>query len=237
MLSSKDFYTRFSPFYTQYATEKRRYLLAVDKFIMENVRGGINLADVGAGDGKRSLKISASLGIKSLTFIENSDGMIVNLRQIPGAIVICADISSEQFYVQTRHDIVLCLWNVLGHIAYGRRGAALKNLASLVNDDGVIFLDVNNRYNLAHYGLMAVARNIFRDIFLPRNSNGDFRLTLGTATGSIDTMIHLFSRREVERLIELAGLSIKERRFINYRTGKRVKTSFCGQLVYKLMRS
>lgn len=237
MHSSEDFYTKFAASYEAYASGKKNYLTSVDTFIIENAGHARSIVDVGAGNGKRGKKIAGMLGVKSLTLIDSSDGMLGFMRNVHGANIIKADISSEKFKPDTTYDVALCLWNVLGHISNQSRSIALKNLASLVKNNGLIFLDVNNRYNIAHYGLRAGFRNILKDIFLPNISNGDFPLTINTDTGSIDTSVHIFSPFEIRRLIKSAGLTIEKVCTIDYRTGIKMNNPFSGQLVYKLKKS
>ena len=111
---------------------------------------------------------------------------------------------------------------------------ALKNIAGLMSGDGILFLDVNNRYNVTHYGLMSVLRNIIKDIFISDDSNGDFDLNFNTEKGQIHTKVHIFSPSEIESLVKTAGFVILKRKIINYKTGRKSSSVLGGQLVYKL---
>src|SRR3989344_5803927 len=160
MYSSETFYSRFAKSYAQYATTKQAYLSSVNTFIKQEAGTVKTMVDVGSGDGKRSKEIANLLGIDNFTLIDNSDGMVNLSKNIPGATILKDDISNAEFKLENKYDVVLCLWNVLSHIVFDRRVTALKNLASLVNDKGFIFLDVNNRYNAVHYGIKATLKNI-----------------------------------------------------------------------------
>lgn len=234
MYSSKDFYTQFADSYEHYSSSKKAYISAVDGFIKENVGQIKTMVDVGAGNGKRGKRVADMLNVNNFTLIDNSDGMIALLEDVSDARIVRADISSPEFKSEIKYEVVLCLWNVLGHVPNGGRVVALKNLASLMGDNGSIFMDINNRYNIAHYGPMAVLKNIFKDVFLPSIFNGDFNLTFDTETGPINTSVHIFKSSEIEYLIKLAGLTIEKRSIINYITGEKAKNIFGGQLVYKL---
>lgn len=234
MYSSETFYTQFAQSYAEYASERKAYILAVDNIIKDECVLAKTMIDVGAGDGERGRRIADLLGVKNLTLIDSSDGMVALSQNIPNAVVVKADISGSEFISGEKYNVVLCLWNVLGHVPSTGRWIAFNNLAALVDDSGVIFLDVNNRYNIPQYGVKAVIRNIYKDLFSPKESNGDFDLSFSTKAGILETSVHIFSPVEVENLIKSAGLRILKRQMVNYKTGESSKSIFGGQLVYKL---
>lgn len=234
MCSSDIFFTRFAKSYSQYVTERQAYLSAIDNFIQTETIATKTMVDVGSGDGKRGKLISKLLNVEDLVFIDNSEGMIDLARNIAGATVIKTDISNREFKSEKKYGVVLCLWNVLGHIATDKRKTALKNIASLAEKNGIIFLDVNNRYNIVSYGIKSVFKNIFKDIFIPKKSNGDFSLKVNAEGAQINTIVHIFNPFEVEYLLKSAGLSILKREIINYKTGEIKNNFWQGQLVYKL---
>jgi len=210
------------------------YLSAVNTFIKREAGLRKTMVDVGSGDGKRSKIISDLLNIKEVTLIDSSEGMINLAKNIPNVVVVKSDISSDNFDLKKEYDVTFCLWNVLGHITAGRREIALKNLASLAGNNGIIFLDVNNRYNVFNYGTKSAIKNILKDIFIPKKSNGDFYFKIDTDRGEINTVVHIFSPFEIERLFKSAGLSILKREIIDYKTGEIKNNFWKGQLVYKL---
>lgn len=234
MYSSETFYSRFSKLYAQYATTKQAYLSSINTFIKQEAGIVKTMIDVGSGDGKRSKEIANLLGIGNFTLIDNSGGMVNLSKNIPGATIFKDDISNVAFKLENKYDVVLCLWNVLGHIAFDRRVIALKNLASLINDGGFIFVDVNNRYNAVHYGIKAALKNICKDILTPKISNGDFELNINTDKGQINTIVHIFNPNEIKHLFKLAGLKIIKTEIINYKTGEVKNNFWSGQLLYKL---
>lgn len=235
MYSSETFYTKFAQSYAEYASEKKAYILAVDNIIKEECGLAKTIVDVGAGDGKRGRRIANLLGVKNFTLIDSSDGMVAISQNIPNATVVKADISSLEFSLEEKYNVVLCLWNVLGHVPSAEtRRVAFNNLKTLVGDGGVIFLDVNNRYNISQYGMKAVIRNIWRDLFFPNEGNGDFDLSFSTKAGVLKTSVHIFSPIEIEHLIKSTGFRILKRQVVDYRTGEIRKSIFGGQLVYKL---
>lgn len=235
-LSSSMFYTEFAKAFESYALLRKSYTEGVDRFVVDEIGAANTIVDIGSGNGKRATRLAKELGARSLTLVDNSDGMLDQIRVSKGISVIKADISDSEYQPNEKYDLVLCLWNVLGHIPSNKRKTALGNLASLLNPSGMIILDVNNRYNISQYGFVAVVRNIFRDIFSRKTTNGDFELCLGTNSESADikTTVHLFSPAEMNRLIRSAGLQIDKRVIISYENGTRQKNVLGGQLVYKL---
>lgn len=235
MVTSQVFYNKFANSYAQYAVHRDSYLRAVDDFIKAESVFPKKIIDIGTGDGKRALRIANSKEGNDLTLIDNSEKMIALARKIKKAKIISADIADDEFILNKKYEIVLCLWNVMGHVPSAKKRArAFKNLAKLLVDDGVLFIDVNNRYNAVQYGILAIIKNIFKDICFPKETNGDFIIKLKTRTGCIQTISHIFSPCEVESLIKQSGLKILKRRVLNYKTGRKCRSIFCGQLVYKL---
>jgi 2-polyprenyl-3-methyl-5-hydroxy-6-metoxy-1,4-benzoquinol methylase len=234
IFTSEKFYTLFASSYHDYSFNKKGYLSAVNKFIQEEVLSPKSMIDVGTGNGRRGRHIGDLLGIEKITLVDNSKGMIALAEKIHGVDVIFADISDPKFKTERKYDLVSFLWNVLGHIPSENRITALTNLVKLANDSKQIFIDVNNRYNISHYGFFAVVKNLLKDIFSSNKINGDFNLKVMTADGEIETTVHIFNPFEIEKLIKSAGLKIEKKRIINYRSGKICKTFWGGQLVYKL---
>lgn len=234
MLPSDIFYSRFADYYNEYATQKSAYLEAVNQFVKNESGPCKEIIDIGSGNGKRAEYIARMLGLKNITLVDNSDGMIALCKNSPNITIIKDDISNSNFKIGKKYGIVLCLWNVLGHIPTNKeRIVAVKNLAGLLKADGFLFLDVNNRHNFSHYGFKA-AQNLLKDLLFPGESNGDFRFSVNTKKERLETRVHIFTKREIERLLKSTGLKIVSKRMINYRTGKKSWSQFGGQLVYKL---
>ncbi len=237
LYSSEDFYTEFTKSYEAYASNRRAFIDAVDNFVKSESALYRSIIDVGSGNGKRARRIADSIKARSLTLVDNSSIMIDLSRQINNANVLFANIASPDFTSAKKYEIVLCLWNVLGHILSAKeRNMALNNLKNLIATGGVLFLDINNRYNVSQYGIDAVLRNILKDALASKDSNGDFELTLDAGINEIRTKVHIFSPYEIERLIKSAGLKILKKQVINYSTGEKRKSIFGGQLIYKLSR-
>lgn len=235
MLSSDNFYSLFAPSYGEYACKRKTYLDAVDALVSKEIPlHASSLVDMGAGDGRRALQIAASSGISDITLIDNSPGMRSLVPVEAKARLLCADITENIIDESISGDVVLCLWNVLGHIPKSGLHKALINMRAFMKENGVAFVDVNNRHNIAQYGLGA-AKNYVHDVV--SNSGGDFPLTIEAGGESVSTNVHIFSKREIETAFKNAGLVIENRVYIDYKTGVRKHTQFGGQLAYKLRKA
>ncbi|MEI6553138.1 MAG: class I SAM-dependent methyltransferase [bacterium] len=235
--SSDVFYTQFAQTYAQYAFGKKDYITAVNRFICKESISPSNILDVGSGDGKRAKTIADAIGVKNITLVDNSEGMVLLSKKITDATVIYADITRRDFDFKKKYDLVLCLWNVFGHIATeNERIIAMKNLGNLLSDGGVLFIDVNNRYNSTHYGKFSVFRNLLKDLFLSKDKTGNFDLSFKADTGNITTKVHIFNPKEIEYLIKSAGLTVEKRIILNYKTGTVEENFWKGQLVYKIIK-
>src|SRR5882762_1286081 len=148
-------YDFVAPGYRELSERRRAYLDAVDAEILRLVpKGGASLIDVGAGDGRRALQIAKQAGITRVVLVEPSEGM---KKLIPLGVEVWNERVEALRETSQRFDLVLCLWNVLGHVASREwRVEALRNLTRVRSAGGLIFLDVMNRYNVAECGVGVV---------------------------------------------------------------------------------
>lgn len=137
-----------------------------------------------------------------------------------------------------RFDVITCLWNVLGHVRRVEdRERALQGMAECLTPWGKCFLDVNHRYNLRSYGVMASTARFIRDSIFYEETNADVIAKWDLGGSSISTHGHVFTDREVRQLASGAGLSIEERIVIDYESGKICRFAFQGNLLYVFRRS
>jgi SAM-dependent methyltransferase len=133
-------------------------------------------------------------------------------------------------------DVVLCLWNVLGHVdGHARRVEALRRMGASLASGGRLVADVHNRYNAATAGRMAVARRLWRDWRAPAEGNGDVEFTWQVEGQSLPARGHLFSPAEVRALCADAGLSVERVAYVDYVTG-RTAGAWTGQLAFMATR-
>lgn len=229
IINSTDYYNKWSAKeFDLYSRSKENYLEAIDQLILEVVPTGQTIIDIGSGSGTRINKLSSKLRPTKLLCVDSSDEMVKECQkdQLP---VVKYDISSGQSEHHGEFDYAFCLWNVLGHIdSEEGRGRALKYIFSSLKLGGRLIIDVNNRYNIKNYGLKSVVKNVLFDKL--GLSRGDFDLKL-VGSSSMITRVHVFTKKEMIRLLKKAGFKIEKIRYFNYSTGEEEKESWSGQIV------
>ena len=218
-------YDLVAPGYRELSERRRAYLDAVDAEILQRVpQDAQSLIDVGAGDGRRALQIAARAKIPQVVLVEPSAGM---RALIPPGNEVWDDPMEALPESPPKFDVVLCLWNVLGHVRSRElRVAGLKHLGRVCS--GLIFLDVINRYNVAECGVGVVLRRFLS------SENGDVLVRWETSQGDVETWSHVFAAAETQGMFREAGLRVVERVVLNYRTGGRSGWFGGGNLLYVL---
>lgn len=228
-------YDSFAPYYRQYAQKKLAYLKTIDNIIVQNVPlNAKRLLDVGAGDGERGMVLARKIGVNEIILSDSSLAMVQKCKQLNPADVWHT--SAEDLpQINDKFDIILCLWNVLGHIENrNSRLQALGKIKNLLSNNSLLFLDVNNRHNASSYGWIKVIFRILIDFILPDDRRGDVNIAWQLEDRVLTSKGHLFTPREVENIILQSGLKIIKRIPVNYKTGEIKKSSLQGQLLYIL---
>jgi 2-polyprenyl-3-methyl-5-hydroxy-6-metoxy-1,4-benzoquinol methylase len=234
-VSASGLYDAMAPLYREYAERKIAYLSAVDRFVIEHAPlGPAALLDVGAGDGVRGMALAKALNADTTILADPSVEMIVRCRLLrPTDVWLCEAQNLPQ--TGTRFDLILCLWNVLGHLPdRENRVQGLRAMGNLLAPGGAVFFDVNNRQNARNYGRWRVLGRVLLDAIAPdeRRGDGTFQWKIGEQT--LPAMGHLFTPAEIEGIIEDSGLSIIRRVSVDYTTGAISSSRWGGQLLYQL---
>lgn len=232
MLPPIEAYDAFASSYKSYAQGRRRYQNAINRIVISRARDAVSLLDAGAGDGSRTLEIGRRARIQRIVLVEPSRGMRAH----------CAEgVEVWPFSIQgipemaPSFEVITCLWNVLGHVQGPlERLHALMRLKRLLVPGGMLFLDVNHRYNGAAYGWGKTAVRMFHDAIFPSETNGDVIVCWNVGDRVIQTKSHLFTHAEMKGLFLSAGLKPVMRWVINYETGAQHHFPFVGQLLYQL---
>ena len=226
--SSKEFYSETADHYEKIRSKQYLYNKTVDSIIIDSVKDQIkNILDVGAGNGKRGIYIKEKLNASEILLLEESKEMVKNIKRT--AVVDVKVESILDYHSDRKFDLIICLWNVLGHIDdKTNRVIALKKMKSSLSDKGVIFIDFNNRMNVKHYGFKNFIRNSIRTLFT--KDSGWFNLELH----GIKTKVYVHNFSEMTELIKNAGLNIRFMKSIDYSTGEIHKSRFKGQLLFCL---
>lgn len=226
-------YDALARHYRDIKARRADYLAAVDAAVVAGAPAGRGaLLDVGAGDGERGMALACRLGIARVVLCEPSQGMAELCRRFPEAILWRADAAAMPLD-QGSFDVIVCLWNVLGHIP-DREGrlAALSRMAALLAPGGRLFLDVNNRYNAPAYGRVRVAWRMLLDWLRPDDRRGDVRFAWEVGGRRIPASGHLFTPAEMRGLFARAGLAVLACQNIDYVTGQRSRLPWRGQRLY-----
>lgn len=225
-------YDAFAPFYKAYAEKRKPYLRKIEDLVIARAARNGSLLDVGAGDGSRALRIAREANLARVVLLEASTKMRAqcpqNIEIWPCSLLEAPD-QGPQF------EIITCLWNVLGHVKGAQqRMFALSRMKKLLAPQGMIFLDVNHRYNATSYGWGKVFLRMANDFCRRSEKHGDVIVSWNAGGQIVRTRSHVFSHGEMKRLFDLAGLKILKRWIINYETGSEHKLPLCGQLLYQL---
>src|SRR5262249_55555530 len=192
----------------------------------------ISLLDVGAGNGSRPLRIARGLGATRVVLVEPSAGMRADC---PNNVEIWPYGAVEIPNLAEKFDVIVSLWNVLGHIPTAQeRLLALSRMKNLIAPGGRMFIDVNHRYNGAAYGWPKTFVRLVHDFVSPSDRNGDVVVSWQVGERLIRTQGHVFTQAEMRRLFRLSGLRVTRRWAVDYETGAERRLPFFGQLLYQL---
>lgn len=233
--NQSDMYDHLAPDYHTYSLRKIEYLEAVETIVIKNIPSNAStLLDIGAGDGTRAMKIADATNITDITLVEPCPSMAELCAKLPVNAVW--KVSAEDLpRPKKKYDVILCLWNVLGHITnHSARITALKNMSDFLSENGLLFIDVNNRYNAVSYGMCKTIYRFLYDTILPSPTNGDVTFEWEINGKKIPAMGHFFTPSEMDTLFQSANLQICKRFIVNYDSGKNMSNIFEGQMLFKL---
>jgi hypothetical protein len=235
-------YDRVAPFFSDITQRRKRYLKSIDQLTVARIPSGSwSLLDVGAGDGKRAMKIAGKAGLNDIVLLEPSTEMIKESESAARILKVRAeDVELVNLFAEKhdcRFDVITCLWNVLGHIRPAKtRAQTFARLSQLLSPEGALFLDVNHRYNARSYGLLRTAGRFLHDQLRPGETNGDVTVNWNFGDLSCRTYGHVFSDREIRQLASDANLIVSERVVVDYDTGEIKRRGWEGNLFYVLRR-
>src|SRR5262245_40387304 len=113
LVPAVDAYNSFAPHYRPYSQTRSSYLRKIEDIIISQTGSAISLLDVGAGNGSRTLRIARGLGATRVVLVEPSAGMRADC---PNNVEIWPYGAVEIPNLAEKFDVIVSLWNVLGHI-------------------------------------------------------------------------------------------------------------------------
>jgi len=233
MLDPVAAYDRIGPVFARIAEKRRAYPDSIDRLVISAIPpGSRSMLDVGSGDGRRARRIAEARNIAELVLVEPSVAMQGTLDNPDPTVRTMR--AEELHLVDAEFDVITCLWNVLGHVfPSASRWEVLRQFARLVSPQGRIFVDLQHRYNVRHYGAIPTALRYLRDRVSWKETNGDVVVAWDACT----TRGHVFTHREFRSLVQAAGLNIETRFVVDYATGECRRWSIEGHLLYVLGRT
>ena len=189
-------------------------LLRIDQeFVQRHCASPGRLIDLGCGTGRLAIHM-AEQG-HTVVAVDLSEEML----RVTGAKAAQANVPIERVkanlveldaLASASFDYAACLFSTLGMIAgRGNRRQMLVHVHRLLKPGGLFIVHVHNRW--FHLGTRAGRRLLLRhgwDVVCRRATPGDFVMPAHHGMGSI--AMHLFTRREVVRLLTEAGFAVLE---------------------------
>lgn len=234
-ISSDQYYTQLVPSYREVARKRSNYNRAVDSLVAQLAqnRKYSSWLDIGTGNGDRLLQLLKRIGTgPSVVCLEPSALMYEEAKSKLGsyALVINSALDAYSDEGKKKFSIITALWNVIGHT--DNPAKFVKDAYAMLDDDGYLLFDANNRYNIKQYGIFSVIRNALSD-FLGLGSNGLFKLR--TDDPNEFTFVYIASPNEIRRACRMLDGAKHTIYFIDYRTGKPT-SCLEGQMVVSISR-
>ena len=126
--------------------------------------------------------------------------------------------------------MITALWNVIGHTDNPVK--FVKDAYAMLDHDGLLLFDANNRYNIRQYGVFAVICNAISDI-LGLGTKGFFKLR--TNAPNEFTSVYIASPNEIRRACKMLVGAKFNIFFLDYSTG-RPTTCLEGQMFISIRR-
>lgn len=231
-------YDSMASHYREYAAKRSAYLESVDQYILREAPHAPEiLLDVGSGDGVRAMAIATRLKAKTTILSDSSQEMLKKIKELKPTRIYEGQAENLPTF-DSPCGVILMLWNVLGHVE--RRAARIRALSAIaknMDQNSLLFLDVNNRHNAASYGWFNALFRCLFDWVLPNEKRGDTTFFWKLNGQSIPAKGHLFTVEELKSLIKASGLLIQEIKFVDYATGKLSNSRFRGQTLLKLRKA
>jgi 2-polyprenyl-3-methyl-5-hydroxy-6-metoxy-1,4-benzoquinol methylase len=232
MIDPAAVYDTLAPCYAAISRTRNRYLKAIERIIIAQTTGSDSLLDIGAGDGIRTLRIAEAAGIPCVRALEPSENM---RARWPHSLLGWGCKATQIPVTQRRFDVILCLWNVLGHLKdRGERISALAQARELLSPNGMMFVDVNHRYNAAEYGWPGTLLRMAHDRLRWSETNGDVIVRWKVDGNLVRCHGHLFTSPEIENIFRETALRITNRWTVNYTDGTERRSCYEGHLLFQL---
>jgi SAM-dependent methyltransferase len=182
-------------------------------FVREHCRPPGRILDLGCGTGRLSIALARE-GYQCLA-VDLSEEMLTIVGEGARAANVridCAKMNAVDLraLADGSFDYVACLFQTLGMIAGdAQRREVVRHAARILRPGGIFVLHAHNRwFHLGtRHGRRLLRRNLIRSL-LGREAAGDFLMPPHQGIGPMP--MHLFTRREIGRLLASGGLEVVE---------------------------
>ena len=201
-------------------------LLTIDQqFVLAHCQPPGDFIDLGCGTGRLALTlaqhryrpIGVDLSPEMLSVLgEKAAALHVNIPRV------CANLVELGMFADQSFDYAACLFSTLGLIVGAEaRRRVVAHAHRLLRPGGVFVVHVHNRwfnFGTAH-GRGLLAREMFAS-WIGRGASGDYEMPPHQGVGPLT--MHLFTRREIARLLRSSGFEIVEIRPLSLRADGRL---------------
>jgi SAM-dependent methyltransferase len=201
-------------------------LLQVDReFVFKHCRPAGKIIDLGCGTGRLAIAL-AQAGYQPIG-VDLSLPMLRVLGEKAAALglsipCVCGNLVELGMFADGSFDHAACLFSTLGLIVGAEaRQRAIAHVHRLLKPGGVFVAHVHNRW--FNIWTQAGRRMLLREMlaaWLGRVTPGDYDMPAHQGVGALT--MHLFTRREIVRLLEMAGFTIIEVRPVSLRGNGRL---------------
>ncbi len=197
-------------------------LLAIDQaFVLEHCRPPGTIIDLGAGTGRLAITL-AQHGYRPIA-VDLSPEMLKVLREKSAAFgldipCVSANLVELGMFADQSFDHAACLFSTLGLIVGAdSRRRFLAHVLRLLRPGGIFVLHVHNRwFNV----WTAQGRRLLLGDLL-HGASGDYEMPAHQGVGSLT--MHLFTRREIGKLLRSVGFEIVEVRPLSLNADGRLR--------------
>jgi 2-polyprenyl-3-methyl-5-hydroxy-6-metoxy-1,4-benzoquinol methylase len=230
-------YSALARHYANYSQRYLPYLNSVDELVMTDCVGYTSLLDIGCGDGRRLDKLRRRCSFSLVDATEPCEELAILCEQRIGKKIFRFRAEEVNSLGKEKYQVVTLMWNVLGHVPTAGRKEVVAKIYDLLAPNGIVILDVNNRYNMPSYGVITVLYRILLDWIDFKEQRGDTQFTWDIDGQRIPARGHVFTPKEVINLFPPNNFLLSKMLSVNYKTGKVHDDVRQGQLYFVFKKS